>query len=951
MGKFFFKIIFLLFFLSWSNISYSVQVLGTGVENLLGGDLTDPENDGVDGAHTNWNWTSINASSEAKWTHEGSFNVFDNKVGSSHNKWCCNAAPQWISVGFSQPYILTHFTITSGNDVASRRPDVWKIQGSNNGSNWTDIFVYDNDGTSPFSEHNQVLMYTGGGDDYNTPNAYSYFRYYVTSTGGGQHQINELEYFGNPDNANPLLSSSTPADNATLVAVDANIVLNFDEIVDVESGNITIKKTSDNSVIEAIDVTSGLVSGSGSSQITINPSVTLGSSTEYYVIIDATAFDDVSGNSYAGISSTTALSFTTEDTDAPILISNVPTDNATGVDVDANIVLNFNENVDVESGNVTIKKSSDNSVIEAIDVTSGLVSGGGSSQITVNPSVTLEGSTDYYVFIDSTAFDDTSGNSYAGISSTTTFNFSTADIENPNLISSTPTDDATNVEISSNIILNFNENVDVETGNITIKKTSDNSTFETIDISGEKVTGSGTSQITINPSSDFANDTEYYILIDATAFDDTSGNSYAGINSITSLTFTTIAKADPTKDKNVIGLIEGQADQAINVFTQSLGLVSSRLEYLRQNRKSNNLSRNEIKIDFANEMLASIGKALITPIKDMDVITITPNEWSSWSKGSIRVKKIGDTSNASEKEIDSQGIAFGFDKKLNDNDIYGFSFQYGQSDTDVGSSGSGIDGKNYSIAWYRTKPMTNDNFIEGTIGIGKIESDIERKSNSNTLTASRDGKQLFGSINFGNNIKKENFSLNPVLRFDLGYTELDGYEEEGTDALKYDDQEIKSGLLSLGFGFNNLINFNKSSLKPIGLVEIGLDFSDSSTTRLNYASDTSTIYTYEHDNISDYMLTTEIGFLYESNNNLIINTSYKRIQGEKNEHSDTIIFGLNFETKKETIYALNFGGTEEASTGLNISKNLKGFDLNFNIHQEFNENLDKNTEITLIKKF
>ena len=31
---------------------------------------------------------------------------------------------------------------------------------------------------------------------------------------------------------------------------------------------------------------------------------------EYYVLIDATAFDDSAGNSYAGISSTTALSFT-----------------------------------------------------------------------------------------------------------------------------------------------------------------------------------------------------------------------------------------------------------------------------------------------------------------------------------------------------------------------------------------------------------------------------------------------------------------------------------------------------------------------------------------------------------------------------------------------------------------------------------------------------------------
>jgi hypothetical protein len=33
--------------------------------------------------------------------------------------------------------------------------------------------------------------------------------------------------------------------------------------------------------------------------------------TEYYVLIDASAFDDIAGNSYAGISSTTALSFTT----------------------------------------------------------------------------------------------------------------------------------------------------------------------------------------------------------------------------------------------------------------------------------------------------------------------------------------------------------------------------------------------------------------------------------------------------------------------------------------------------------------------------------------------------------------------------------------------------------------------------------------------------------------
>ena len=58
--------------------------------------------------------------------------------------------------------------------------------------------------------------------------------------------------------------------------------------------------------------------------------------------------------------------------------------------MDANIVLNFSENVDAESGNITIKKTSDDSTVEAIDVGGGQISGSGTSQITVDPSSDLE---------------------------------------------------------------------------------------------------------------------------------------------------------------------------------------------------------------------------------------------------------------------------------------------------------------------------------------------------------------------------------------------------------------------------------------------------------------------------------------------------------------------------------------------------------------------------------
>ena len=145
-------------------------------------------------------------------------------------------------------------------------------------------------------------------------------------------------------------------------------MLTFSEVVDAETGNIVIYKTSDDSVVETISVTSNQVTGSGTNQITINPTNDLESLTEYYLKIDATTFDDPSGNSYAGINDTTSLSFTTPDIIPPTLTSSVPADDATAVAEGSDIVLNFSEAVDVKTGNIVLYKTSDNSVVETFDV-------------------------------------------------------------------------------------------------------------------------------------------------------------------------------------------------------------------------------------------------------------------------------------------------------------------------------------------------------------------------------------------------------------------------------------------------------------------------------------------------------------------------------------------------------------------------------------------------------
>lgn len=255
----------------------------------------------------------------------------------------------------------------------------------------------------------------------------------------GAPDIGAYEY---GTNAPPSLSSSIPTDNATGISVGTGLTLNFSAPVSAVSGkDIVIKKSSDNSVVDTVEVTSQRVSISNST-VTMQISGNLDYSTSYYVLIDSGAFVNNAGIAYGGISSTTTLNFTTSaDVSPPVLSSTVPADNALNVATTANISLTFSENVTAVSGkNIVIKKSSNDSVFETISVTNGSRVTVNANVVSINPGTSFDNSTAYYVLIDSGAFRDAAGNSYVGISSSTTLNFE--------VIASVPTSTTTTTTIS-----------------------------------------------------------------------------------------------------------------------------------------------------------------------------------------------------------------------------------------------------------------------------------------------------------------------------------------------------------------------------------------------------------------------------------------------------------------------------------------------------------------------
>ncbi|MDQ5954173.1 MAG: large repetitive protein [Patescibacteria group bacterium] len=157
------------------------------------------------------------------------------------------------------------------------------------------------------------------------------------------------KYFATSDVTAPLVSTLSPTDGAIDVAVASNLVITFDEAVNVGTGNITIYKSSDDSIIEAIDVTGGLVTGTGTTTITVNPTSNLAEGTDYYIQIDATAFDDTSGNSFAGILDETTWNFTTIDATGPVISETTPV-TASGTDTTPDYTFTTDEAGDITYG-------------------------------------------------------------------------------------------------------------------------------------------------------------------------------------------------------------------------------------------------------------------------------------------------------------------------------------------------------------------------------------------------------------------------------------------------------------------------------------------------------------------------------------------------------------------------------------------------------------------------
>ena len=398
----------------------------------------------------------------------------------------------------------------------------------------------------------------------------------------------------------------------------------------------------------------------------------------------------------------------------------------------------------------------------------------------------------------------------------------------------------------------------------------------------------------------------------------------------------TITCSDPSSDSDVKALIEANVELSKRIIKHNTLPVFHRIEWLRRHKNKDNLSNLNAEINFTNEKISKLASGLKS-LKKESKRNYNSDEWFEWSEGRVSLGK-RKAINSSSKDIHSYGISIGADKiKEKDRDtMYGYVFQYGNDNIDIGGSGTKLYTDSYSLALYGTKLKDDHFFTDGIIGVSLLDIDHKRDIYGNTLKGNREGQQIFGSINFGKRLHDKKINLNPSIKLDLGYTKLKTFREKTilgnslADALLFKEQNIKSALATIGLLLDKTDKQKERIINHHGRLEYIADLSPSSNAEFYYLNSTSTVYEYKVDNKAKHNYRIGYGIDLTSISGWSVVANFERFRANGKGHSNEIYLSVGYVPIDAMKFILDLNNSESLKTGLNINKKINGFDIEVN---------------------
>ncbi len=210
-----------------------------------------------------------------------------------------------------------------------------------------------------------------------------------------------------------------------------------------------------------------------------------------------------------------------------------------------------------------------------------------------------------------------------------------------------------------------------------------------------------------------------------------------------------------------------------------------------------------------------------------------------WVEGVISFGQRDANGNVVASDFSSTGVSIGIDHPVSDKLIVGVGVGMAKDITNIGTDGSRSVAKGYSLSVYGSYQPGGNAFLEGMLGIGTFDFDMQRYVDpvADFALSTRKGTQIFGSVGGGFEWRKGPNMVSPYARLDFSNDRLDQTTETGAGsyALTYFEQNDASLQGVLGLRGESIHATGFGWAVPRARVEWRQDLKNGSDAAISYA--------------------------------------------------------------------------------------------------------------------
>jgi large repetitive protein len=264
--------------------------------------------------------------------------------------------------------------------------------------------------------------------------------------------------FKTHETVKPTITAYSPAVGATGVALNAKLKLTFSEPIVKKIGSIYIKDYASDVTVQSLsEVNCAVLASPNNNQLEITPVAGFDYNKHYYVVITEGLIEDVNGNKAAAITDNSWHFTAASNPGAFIVASSVPADGIDKVAAGINpITVTFNRDIKVgsqsASAKIILKNETDNLIVISDAANTGRFTYSGTT-LSINTATDVIANKEYSLTLEAGIVTDT----YNTPNTAKVITFYTFDNNGPKVASHTPVKDATNVPVSTTIVVNWDE--------------------------------------------------------------------------------------------------------------------------------------------------------------------------------------------------------------------------------------------------------------------------------------------------------------------------------------------------------------------------------------------------------------------------------------------------------------------------------------------------------------